>query len=50
VRLSEAPSHGNPAILYDATSVGARAYQQHAQELLDHWSRAPGARPEGETR
>ncbi|HVH20249.1 MAG TPA: ParA family protein [Myxococcota bacterium] len=51
VRLSEAPSHGKPAILYDAGSVGARAYLQLAQELLDHWSSAPaGAQPEGGSR
>jgi chromosome partitioning protein len=43
VRLSEAPSHGKPAILYDASSVGARAYLQLAQELLDHWSHASNA-------
>ena len=34
VRLSEAPSHGLPITLYDPTSVGARAYQSLAQELL----------------
>ncbi len=40
VRLSEAPSHGKPALLYDAVSAGARAYLQLAQELLDHWAEA----------
>ena len=40
VRLSEAPSHGKPAVLYDALSAGARAYLQLAQELLDHWAQA----------
>ena len=50
VRLSEAPSHGKPAILYDAASVGARAYLQLAEELLDHWSRAPVGAPEGDNR
>ena len=34
VRLSEAPSHGVPAILYDADSQGARRYLQLAQEIL----------------
>jgi chromosome partitioning protein len=34
VRLSEAPSHGKPAILYDAHSTGARAYLQLAAEIL----------------
>ena len=42
VRLSEAPSHGKPAILYDAASAGARAYLQLAEELLQRWS-ATGA-------
>jgi chromosome partitioning protein len=51
VRLSEAPSHGKPAILYDAGSVGARAYLQLAQELIDRWTSAPArARPEGGSR
>lgn len=48
VRLSEAPSHGKPAILYDASSVGARAYLQLTEELLQNWSRAStSARSEG---
>ena len=34
VRLGEAPSHGLPAILYDAKSRGAAAYTALAQELL----------------
>jgi chromosome partitioning protein len=34
VRLGEAPSHGMPAILYDAKSRGAAAYVALAQELL----------------
>jgi chromosome partitioning protein len=34
VRLSEAPSHGIPAILYDIESKGAQSYLQLAQELL----------------
>jgi chromosome partitioning protein len=34
VRLSEAPSHGKPALLYDITSRGARAYLSLAEELL----------------
>jgi chromosome partitioning protein len=33
VRLSEAPSHGMPVVLYDARSTGARGYLQMAQEL-----------------
>jgi chromosome partitioning protein len=35
VRLSEAPSHGLPALLYDAQSRGAQAYLGLARELLD---------------
>jgi chromosome partitioning protein len=34
VRLSEAPSHGKPVTLYDATSKGSVAYQQLAAELV----------------
>lgn len=34
VRLSEAPSHGKPIILYDAASRGALSYINLARELL----------------
>jgi chromosome partitioning protein len=34
VRLSEAPSHAVPAIIYDRTSTGAVAYQKLAAEVL----------------
>ncbi len=34
VRLSEAPSHGKPAILYDIRSTGAQSYLSMARELL----------------
>jgi chromosome partitioning protein len=34
IRLGEAPSHGVPAILYDAKSRGAEAYLALARELL----------------
>jgi chromosome partitioning protein len=34
VRLSEAPSHGKPILLYDISSRGAAAYLQLAEELL----------------
>jgi chromosome partitioning protein len=34
VRLSEAPSHGKPALLYDAQSRGAQGYLSLARELL----------------
>jgi len=34
VKLSEAPSHGMPAILYDATSTGAKNHMALAKEIL----------------
>ncbi len=34
VRLGEAPSHGKPAILYDANSRGAEAYLTLAKEVI----------------
>ena len=34
IRLSEAPSHGLPAILYDPTSRGATSHMQLAKELI----------------
>ena len=34
VRLSEAPSHGKPILLYDVRSRGALAYLRLAEELL----------------
>lgn len=35
VRLSEAPSHGKPVLLYDALSLGARNYLELARELME---------------
>jgi chromosome partitioning protein len=35
VRLAEAPSHGMPAVSYDARSRGAEAYTALAQELME---------------
>jgi chromosome partitioning protein len=35
VRLSEAPSHGKPAILYDVQSKGAQGYLSLAREVLE---------------
>lgn len=35
VRLSEAPSHGKPAMLYDIRSKGAQAYLKLAKEFLN---------------
>lgn len=34
VRLSEAPSHGKPVILYDPNSVGSKNYFELAREIL----------------
>jgi chromosome partitioning protein len=34
VRLSEAPSYGQPALMYDIASKGAQAYMSLAQEVL----------------
>lgn len=34
VRLSEAPSHGQPVILYDARSRGAEVYTELAKEVM----------------
>jgi len=36
VRLSEAPSHGKPIILYDLHSAGAVAYLRLTKEVLAH--------------
>jgi chromosome partitioning protein len=44
VRLSEAPSHGQPILLYDIASRGAAAYLQLAEELLRRYPR-PGRKP-----
>jgi chromosome partitioning protein len=35
VRLSEAPSHGEPICLYDPTCIGAKSYEALAKEFLD---------------
>jgi chromosome partitioning protein len=37
VRLSEAPSHGKPGILYDVGSRGVQAYIALAEELVKRW-------------
>ena len=34
VRLSEAPSYGQPVLMYDIASRGAQAYMDLAQEVL----------------
>ena len=34
VKVSEAPSHGKPVLLYDLRCAGAQAYVQLAREVL----------------
>ena len=34
VRLSESPSYGKPALLYDVRSTGAQSYLELAKELM----------------
>ena len=36
VRLSEAPSYGEPILYYDRRSKGAVVYQQLADEVMNH--------------
>ncbi|MBZ0157802.1 MAG: AAA family ATPase [Alphaproteobacteria bacterium] len=43
VTLGEAPSHGKPAILYDARSKGAQSYLSLAKEILNENSVRQGA-------
>lgn len=54
VRLAEAPSHGMPAVTYDARSRGAEAYVALARELLERHGLAredgAGERTRDETR
>jgi chromosome partitioning protein len=40
IRVSEAPSHGKPVLLYDIRSAGAQAYVRLAAELLRRERRA----------
>ena len=50
VRLSEAPSHGLPALIYDLKCPGSAAYIKLARELIDRswrWRRERGASDEG---
>jgi chromosome partitioning protein len=43
IRISEAPSHGKPVLLYDFRSPGAQAYVRLAGELLRRERPLPGA-------
>ena len=44
VRLAEAPSHGKPAMAYDASSKGAQAYTALAVELLGRHGKSIAAK------
>lgn len=48
VRLSEAPSHGKPVILYDALSNGSNNYLNLAKEILTKNENIPGMEKERE--
>ena len=43
VRLAEAPSHGQPALVYDPRSRGAEAYLQLAEEIMKRVKQAEKA-------
>jgi chromosome partitioning protein len=47
VRLSEAPSHGEPIIQYDPRSRGAEAYLELAKEVITHAEAGSGSRAGG---
>lgn len=47
VRLSEAPSHGKPIILYDIQSRGAVAYLKLTEELIERLAETRRAEPSG---
>jgi chromosome partitioning protein len=47
VRLAEAPSFGQPIVLYDVLSSGAQAYLSLAHEVIDRRTRASGAATAG---
>ena len=43
VRVSEAPSHGKPVLLYDLKCAGAQAYLRLASEVIQREGRVPAA-------
>lgn len=47
VRISEAPSHGQPVLYYDKASKGAEAYYMLGQELLGETPEAPKKKRRG---
>lgn len=48
VRLSESPSHGIPAVIYDPSSKGAQAYRALAAELIER-RQGPATTPTAES-
>ncbi len=44
VRLAEAPSHGQPILLYDPQCRGAESYLELAREVINHDQKGVGAR------
>ena len=43
VRISEAPSHGKPALPYDLKCAGSQAYLRLASEVIQREGRIPAA-------
>jgi chromosome partitioning protein len=53
IRLGEAPSHGQPILLYDIKSKGAESYIRLAKEVIHGTEKGIGKgaeRPDGDTR
>ena len=49
IRLAEAPSHGQPALVYDPRSKGAESYIRLAKELLEKQLSAVSSQPSAQT-
>ncbi|MFK7823800.1 MAG: ParA family protein [Oligoflexales bacterium] len=47
IKLSEAPSHGKPIVLYDVNSSGSQAYLQLGEEVLQRSKRRMVCKTEG---
>jgi chromosome partitioning protein len=47
IRLAEAPSHGQPALVYDVRSRGAESYIRLAKEILDRQAAAAAGAASG---
>jgi chromosome partitioning protein len=45
VRLAEAPSYGQPGLVFDPSSKGAQAYLAFAQEMMRRVQAEPEAGP-----